>query len=318
MQGVYRMDWLSRRVVLLAGGVGGAKLAVGLAQHLSPENYTIIGNTGDDFIHLGLTICPDLDTLLYTLAGVANPQTGWGLQDETWRAMAALKQIGGPDWFNLGDRDLATHLARTHWLGQGRTLTEVMADLARGLGVAARLLPMSDAPAPTVVETDQGILPFQEWFVRERWQPRVQRVILPDSARATRAVVQAMEAADVVIIAPSNPFVSIDPILNAYPIRPILSDIPEHVIAVSPIIAGQAVKGPTAKMMQEWGMAVSARGVAEYYGDIINAFVYDSRDPETLAGLPTLRTDTLMHTAADRFRLAGEILAFAADLMAEV
>lgn len=310
-------DFSSLRVVLLAGGVGGAKLATGLAQHLPPTQYTIIGNTGDDFVHLGLTICPDLDTLLYTLAGQANPDTGWGRKDETWQAMSVVRELGGPAWFNLGDRDLGLHLTRTHRLRQGQTLTTVTDELARALGVTARLLPMSDAPAPTWVETDQGVLPFQAWFVRERWQPRVRRVILPDAARATHAAIQALEAADVVIIAPSNPYVSIDPILNAYPIRPILADVANLVIAVSPIIAGEAVKGPSAKMMREWGLPVTAGTVAAHYGDLLDAFVYDSRDGEKPTQLPTLCTDTLMHTAADRARLAAEILAFAAHLTAE-
>lgn len=310
-------DYSSLRVVLLAGGVGGAKLAAGLAQHLHPDHYTIIGNTGDDFAHLGLTICPDLDTLLYTLAGQANPDTGWGRQDETWQAMTVVRELGGPAWFNLGDRDLGLHLTRTHWLSQGWTLTSVMTGLVRGLGVTARLLPMSDAPAPTWMETDQGRLPFQEWFVRQRWQPRVHHVSLPETTQTTHAAVQALEAADVVIIAPSNPYVSIDPILNAYPIRPILTDVANLVIAVSPIIAGEAVKGPTAKMMREWGLPVTAGTVAAHYSDLLSGFVYDSRDDETLPHLPTLRTDTLMHTAADRARLAGEVLAFAVRLAAE-
>jgi LPPG:FO 2-phospho-L-lactate transferase len=306
------------RVVCLAGGVGGAKLADGLARVLPPENLTVIVNTGDDFRHLGLTICPDLDTVTYTLAGVANAETGWGRAGESWRAIEEAGRLGGPDWFLLGDLDLATHLTRAHWLEAGETLTAVTRRLCGGFAIAPAVLPMSDAPAPTLIETDMGeVLPFQVWFVRERWQPAVRRVVLPEDARATAAVIRALEAADLVVIAPSNPFVSIDPILNVYPIRALLEDVPRAVVAVSPIVAGRAVKGPAAKMMAELGLEASAAAVAAYYGHLIDGFVYDAQDAGMAAedGLALLCTDTLMTGAAERERLAREVLGFAGALL---
>jgi LPPG:FO 2-phospho-L-lactate transferase len=306
------------RVVCLAGGVGGAKLADGLARALPPENPTVIVNTGDDFRHLGLTICPDLDTVMYTLAGVSNDETGWGRAGESWRAMGEVGRLGGPDWFNLGDLDLATHLTRAHWLEAGETLTAVTRRLCAGFGIGPAVLPMSDDPAPTLIQTVTGeILPFQVWFVRERWQPSVRRVILPEDTRATAAVIRVLEAADVVVLAPSNPFVSIDPILNVYPIRALLEDVPRAVVAVSPIVAGQAVKGPAAKMMAEMGLEPSAAAVAAYYGHLIDGFVYDSRDVGMTAedGLALLCTDTMMTGPAERERLAREVMGFARELM---
>lgn len=310
-------DSSSPRVVCLAGGVGGAKLADGLARVLPPENLTVVVNTGDDFRHLGLTICPDLDTVMYTLGAVANAETGWGRAGESMRAMGEVGRLGGPDWFGLGDLDLGTHLTRAHWLDAGETLTAATRRLCGGFGIGPTVLPMSDDPAPTHIETGTGeILPFQVWFVRERWQPAVRRVALPEDIRASAAVVHALEAADLAIIAPSNPFVSIDPILNVYPIRAMLEDIPRTVIAVSPIVAGQAVKGPAAKMMAEMGLEASAAAVATYYGHLIDGFVYDCRDVGMAAedGLALLCADTIMHDPADRERLAREVLAFAVEL----
>ncbi len=311
-------DSSAPRVVCLAGGVGGAKLADGLARVLPPSNLTVIVNTGDDFRHLGLTICPDLDTVLYTLAGVANDETGWGRAGESWRAMSEVGRLKGPDWFSLGDLDLATHLARAHWLDAGETLTAVTTRLCEGLGIAPAVLPMSDQPAPTLIETDTGdILPFQVWFVRERWQPPVRRVILPEDVRASAAAVRALETADMVIIAPSNPFVSIDPILNVYPIRAMIEDVPRAVVAVSPIVAGRAIKGPAAKMMAEMGLEPSAAAVARAYGHLIDGFIYDCRDEGMAAedGLALLCADTMMTGAAERERLAREVLAFAGELL---
>jgi LPPG:FO 2-phospho-L-lactate transferase len=304
-------------VVCLAGGVGGAKLADGLARVLPPERLTVIVNTGDDFRHLGLSICPDLDTVMYTLAGVANAETGWGRAGESWRAIGEVDRLGGPDWFSLGDLDLATHLTRAHWLEAGETLTTVTRRLCAGFGVGPAVLPMSDAPAPTLIEADTGeVLPFQVWFVRERWQPAVRRVVLPEDARATSAVIRALEAADVVVIAPSNPFVSIDPILNVYPMRALLEDAPQAVVAVSPIVAGRAVKGPAAKMMAEMGLEASAAAVAAYFGHLIDGFVYDAQDAGLAVedGLALLCADTIMSSPADRERLAREVLSFARQL----
>ena len=306
------------RVVLLAGGVGGARLADGLARVLPPDRLTVVVNTGDDFRHLGLTICPDLDTVTYMLAGVNNDETGWGRAGESWRALDEVARLGGPAWFRLGDLDLATHLARSHWLDEGESLTAVTRRLCAGFGIAPAVLPMCDQPAPTLIVTDGGeVLPFQTWFVRERWQPVVRRVALPEDARATAAVIRVLEAADVVIIAPSNPFVSIAPILNVYPIRALIEDVPRAVVAVSPIIAGQALKGPAAKMMGELGLEASAAAVAGYYGHLIDGFVYDQQDAGMAAedGLALLCTDTVMSDAAGRERLAGEVLGFVNELI---
>lgn len=304
-------------IVCLAGGVGGAKLADGLAQLLPPDQLTIIVNTGDDFTHLGLTICPDLDTVMYTLGDVANRETGWGRAGETWRTIEEVKRLGGPDWFSLGDLDLATHLTRAHLLAEGQTLTAVTRHLCAQFGIAPAVLPMCDQPAPTRIVSGEDVLPFQDWFVRQRWQPPVTEVRLPEDARATPAVLAALERADVVLIAPSNPFVSVDPILNVYPIRAMLEDIPRAVVAVSPIIGGQAVKGPAAKMMPELGLEVSATAVAHYYGDLLDGFVYDTQDADTIEptdALATLCTATFMRTPADRRRFADEMLNFALDL----
>lgn len=306
----------NHKIVCLAGGVGGAKLADGLAQIVPPENLTIIVNTGDDFEHLGLMICPDLDTVMYTLGGAANTETGWGRAGESWRTMGAVGQLGGPDWFNLGDLDLATHLVRTQMLQEGESLTAVTRHLCRQFNIQPAILPMSDQPAPTFIETDEATLPFQVWFVKERWQPPVKQVILPEDVRATPAVLKAVEDADIVLIAPSNPFVSVRPVLNVYPIKAMLEDLPQAVIAVTPIIGGQAVKGPAAKMMQEMNLPVTARAVAEYYGDLIDGFVYDRQDAGTLDGLEMaqLGVDTWMHSPADRARLAQDVLNFAVQV----
>jgi LPPG:FO 2-phospho-L-lactate transferase len=297
--------------------VGGAKLADGLAHSLPSENLTIIVNTGDDFQHVGLTICPDLDTVMYTLAGVGNAATGWGRSDETWRAFTEITHLGGPDWFRLGDLDLGTHLTRTHMLTSGATLTTITRHLCRRLGVAVDVLPMSNQPAPTLIESDAGMLPFQTWFVKEQWQPPVRKIHLPEDVRATAPATLALEKADLVVIAPSNPFVSIDPILNVYPIRSMIMDLPRAVVAVSPIIGGRAVKGPAAKMMQEMGLPVTARAVADYYGELIDGFVYDQQDAGTLAGLEIahLCINTFMNSQEDRLHLAREVMAFALELI---
>jgi LPPG:FO 2-phospho-L-lactate transferase len=257
------------KVVALAGGVGGAKLAEGLAQILLPDQLTVIVNTGDDFRHLGLMVCPDLDTVMYTMAGEANPETGWGRAGESWRTIEEVDRLGGANWFRLGDLDLANHLTRTQLLDEGYSLTQVTAHLVERFGVQATVLPMSDQPAPTMIQTDEELLPFQTWFVAQQWQPAVREVCLPADVRAGVQVMFALENADIILIAPSNPFVSIDPILNVYPIREMVADLPKAVVAVSPIIAGQALKGPAAKIMAEMGMSPSAAVIAEYYGYVL-------------------------------------------------
>jgi LPPG:FO 2-phospho-L-lactate transferase len=304
-------------VVVLAGGVGGAKLADGLAQLLPPERLTVIVNTGDDFRHFGLLICPDLDTVMYTMAGQANPQTGWGRAGESWRTIEEVARLGGADWFKLGDLDLATHLTRSQRLSEGHSLTQVTAELCARFGIEAAVLPMADAPAPTLIRCDEGVLPFQTWFVARQWQPAVQEIILPEDVRAGGKVMFALEKADLVLIAPSNPYVSIDPILNVYPIREMIADLPELVVAVSPIIAGQALKGPAAKMMGELGLVASAAAVAEHYGELIDLFVYDRQDDDLVISrdLELLQLDTIMPDQAGRRRLASEILGHISELV---
>lgn len=305
------------KVTVLAGGVGGAKLADGVARHVPAENLTIIVNTGDDFQHLGLTVCPDLDTVMYTLAGAANSETGWGRSGESWRTMDEMNRLGGPAWFALGDLDLATHLIRSHRLSAGHTLTEVTGHLCQRFGIDVELLPMSDQPTPTTIISDQGELAFQTWFVERRWQPAVRRIVLPEDVRATPQVTAALAKTHILIIAPSNPFVSIDPILNTYPIREMVNDLPDIVVAVSPIIAGKAVNGPAAKMMDELGLPVTSAAVADYYGPLLDVFVHDEIDDKApMPGdLLSLQTDTLMHDQTNRGRLAGEILAICTELL---
>jgi LPPG:FO 2-phospho-L-lactate transferase len=303
-------------IVALAGGVGGAKLAHGLAQISAPGQLTIIVNTGDDFEHLGLAISPDLDTVMYTLAGLANPITGWGQRDESWKFLTALEKLGGETWFRLGDRDLATHIVRTRLLWAGQRLTDVTASLCHALGVAPRVLPMTDDLLQTVVQTDEGELEFQKYFVYRRCEPRVKGFYFDGLAAAfpSPEVENALAAADVIIFCPSNPFVSLDPILSLRGVR-------EQVIrcgayAVSPIVGGQALKGPAAKMLRELGHDVSALGVACHYHGLLRGFVLDTVDavlaPQIEAlGLRALVTETIMHTERDRARLAQAVLDFA-------
>ncbi len=282
----------------------------GFAQLLPSNRLTVIVNTGDDFVHCGLTICPDIDTVIYTLAGIENPETGWGRVGDTWNTLAALGQLAGPDWFRLGDLDLATHLARTQMLNDGLTLTRATQVLSDQLGIKHRILPMSDEPAPTLIDSNEGLLAFQEWFVARGWQPAVKKVVLPQDVKTSAQAAAALEAADVVVIAPSNPFVSIDPILNVYPIREMIADIPQLVVAVSPIVGGKAVKGPAAKMMAELGMKSSPATIAGYYADLVDLFVYDHQDTEpiNIEGLNCYQTDTLMAGREGRRRLALEVL----------
>ncbi|MEW6093341.1 MAG: 2-phospho-L-lactate transferase [Chloroflexota bacterium] len=304
------------RNVALAGGVGGAKLADGLAQLLPPEDLTIVVNTGDDYEHFGLYICPDLDTVCYTLAGLANPDTGWGRAGETWQAMENLKHLGAPDWFHLGDRDLATHLERTRRLREGQSLTQITRDFCKAWGVKHTVLPMSDDPLRTIVDTVEfGELPFQEYFVKHRCAPKVKgfRFAGIESARPTPEVRQVLEETEAVVICPSNPWVSIDPILAilGHP-----SPVSRHTaVAVSPIIGGKTVKGPAAKMFAELGIEPSALAVAEHYKNLLAGFVIDTIDADLaenlrLANLPTCITNTLMQSRSDRRRLAKDVLDF--------
>jgi LPPG:FO 2-phospho-L-lactate transferase len=308
------------RVVALSGGIGGAKLALGLYRTLPPDSLTVVCNTGDDFEHLGLAISPDLDTVLYTLAGIANPETGWGRAGETWSFMAALAELGGETWFRLGDLDLATHVERTRRLAAGETLSAVSADFASRLGVRAQIVPMSDQPVRTLVETPAGVLPFQRYFVEQRCAPEVRGFEFRGAgeARPSPALAAALagEALEAVVICPSNPFISIDPILAVPGLREALADCPAPVVAVSPIIGGRAVKGPTAKMMAELGLDASARAVAAHYRGLLDGFVLDAADAAEAEaiGVPCRVTRTLMTSADDKRALARDVLAFASSL----
>ncbi len=305
-----------KQVVALAGGVGGAKMAWGLAQNLNADELSIIGNVGDDFEHLGLHISPDLDTVMYTLAGIVNPDTGWGVNDETWSMMRMLNRYAAPTWFQLGDQDTATHLLRTHWLRQGFPLTWVTGELSKLLGVRHRLLPACDDPFQTVIHSSEGVLSFQEWFVARRWQPVVQQIEFKgiESARATTDVVNALRDADVVILCPSNPYVSLDPILALPAVRRILAASTAFRVAVSPIVGGRAIKGPAAKMMHEMGLEPSPLTVAHHFKDVLDAFVLDEVDAEWReqisqeTGLIAHVTNTVMQTLDDRRQLAAEVL----------
>ena len=307
------------RVVALAGGVGGAKLAFGLAKVLPPGRLTVVVNTGDDFTLYGLAISPDLDTVMYSLAGIADPQVGWGVRGDTRQMLDMMARYGERPWFQLGDRDLATHLLRTGWLSAGYTLTAVTRRLCEGLGVAQIILPMTDATVRTMVETvEYGILEFQEYFVRHRWQPVVKAIEYRGAERAELSleVQTALERADAVVICPSNPLLSIAPLLA---IPGMVEAVSEKLcLAVSPIIAGAAVKGPAAKLMAELGWSVSAQAVANYYGRLLAGFVFDRRDASRLSAADfncrVLVTDTLMTTDHDKTRLAQEILSWVEEL----
>ncbi len=306
------------KIVALAGGVGGAKLADGLAQCLAPEDLTVIVNTGDDFEHLGLYVCPDLDTVCYTLAGLANPETGWGRAGDAFQALEAVGVLGGETWFGIGDRDLATHLERTRRLRIGQPLNQVMRDFCRAWGVTQAILPMSDQPVRTMVETrDLGELPFQEYFVRRRCEPRVRgfRFVGMEAAQPAPGAREALAQADLIVICPSNPWVSVDPILGVLGLRT-ASPGRAPVVAVSPIIGGQAVKGPAAKMFSELGIQPSALAVAAHYEGLLAGFVLDSLDADLVgrAGLPALATETVMKTPQDRRQLAETVLDWAAKL----
>ena len=301
------------KIVALAGGVGGAKLAHGLAQILPPEDLTIIVNTGDDFEHLGLTICPDLDTVCYTLAGLANPETGWGRKDETWNVISNIERLGGSNWFRLGDQDIATHLERTRRLKEGKSLSHVTKEFCEAWGIQQTILPMSDSPVRTIVDTDEGELAFQEYFVHRHCEPRVKgfRFDGVEAAQPTPGAREAIESAQAVVICPSNPWVSIDPILR------VLKKINKPVVAVSPIIGGKTVKGPAAKMYAELGIEPSALAVAEHYHNLLTGFVLDSQDrqlSDKFKKSKILVTDTLMNSSADRARLAMDVLQFIGSL----
>jgi len=299
------------KLVALAGGVGGAKFAHGLAQSIPPRDLTVIVNTVDDFEHYGLHICPDLDTVCYTLAGIANPETGWGRVDETWNVIDQASKLGGPAWFRLGDQDLGTHLERTRRLEAGQSLSHVTNDFCEAWGIKQNVLPMSDQPVRTIVQTDEGDLAFQEYFVHRRCEPHVRgfRFEGADMAKPAPGVSEAIQSADAVIVCPSNPWVSIDPILR------IVKRIEQPVVAISPIIGGQTVKGPAAKMYRELGIEPSALAVARHYGELATGFVLDHIDRQLEGEIRSLSmrtfvTNTLMNSHDDRKRLAMDVLDF--------
>lgn len=312
------------KCLALSGGVGGAKLALGLARALSPEQLTVLVNTGDDFLHLGLNICPDLDTVMYTLSGRGNREAGWGLEGETWNFLDALKALGEESWFQLGDRDLATHVMRTRLLEEGHSLTEVTRELCRRFSVPQDVLPMSDRRVATMVHLKEGgVLPFQQYFVRDRCEPAVSGFHFDGIEEATPPAPLFELLADpqlhAIVICPSNPFVSIDPILEVPGLRQALMTCSAPVVAVTPIVGGQAIKGPTAKMMKELGMPTTPQAVAGHYGELLDGFVVDNLDGDAAAeveglGIPTTVTDTVMVTLDDRVRLARNTLEFASRL----
>ena len=304
------------KVVVLAGGVGGAKLADGLARLLSPDDFSVIVNTGDDFEYLTLHISPDLDTVCYTLADIANPITGWGLRDESWVTIDTVGALGGPDWFRLGDKDLATHLFRSLLLTEGRRLSEITQILCQQWGIDHAIYPMSDDPVRTVVHTADGeSLGFQEYFVHQSFQPEVKsfEFVGAEQSKPVSDAIRAIENSDLVIFAPSNPWVSIDPILAVPCYKEIISQ--KIVIAVSPFIGGKAIKGPAAKICKELNQQPSANAVAEHYRDILTGLVFDHVDKDELEKIERCRiiplvTDILMRDNHNRVHLAEEVLRF--------
>jgi LPPG:FO 2-phospho-L-lactate transferase len=310
-------------VVVLSGGIGGAKLALGLSRIVEPDDLIVVANVGDDFEHLGLHISPDADTLMYTLAGLGNTKLGWGRQDETWSFMETLASLGGQDWFRLGDRDLAVHVERTRRLREGEPLSAITADFCRRLGVGPLVLPATDNRFRTRLRTDEGWLDFQDYFVRLRCRPGVRELAFAgaEDARPHPVLLAALtdERLRAVVICPSNPFISVEPILAVPGIRQAISACPAPVVAVSPIIGGRAVKGPTAKMMTELGTTPSAAAVAARYGDLIDGYVMDVRDAEEAAHVAARVTlaPTLMTDLAEREQLARVVLE-AADGLASL
>ena len=310
-------------IVALAGGVGGARLAVGLAAVLPPSRLTVVVNTGDDFEHHGLAISPDLDTVMYTLAGIANPATGWGRIDESWNFMSALAELGGETWFRLGDRDLAAHVLRTEWLRQGVPLSEITMRLVQRLGIRHPVIPMSESPVRTRVRTaDGGNLAFQDYFVRSQCKPRVRGFgfIGSRNARVPSELRRLMRGqVEAVVICPSNPYVSIAPILSIREISRWLRRRRFPIVAVSPIVGGAAIKGPAAKMMRELGVDATALGVARHYGRLVDGWVIDQADEKLQPaiereGASVLVTGTVMKNRAGSIALAKRVVTFARTL----
>lgn len=308
-------------IVALAGGVGGARLANGLAAIVPPGELLVAVNTGDDFEHLGLTICPDIDTVTYTLAGLNDDQRGWGVKDESWSFMETIKALGGPDWFALGDRDLAKHVLRSDRLRRGDTLAAITSDIAATCGIRQKIVPMSDDPVRTFVMTDEGELPFQDYFVRRRCEPVFQaiRYAGAEAARPSLDLIAALAdpALRAVVICPSNPVLSIGPMLAMPGIADALLRTSAPRIAISPFIGGEAVKGPAAKIMREMGLLPGAAALVQHYAGLVDAILCDEADPHTgmtIGTISIIAADTLMRDNAGQQRLARETLALAATL----
>jgi LPPG:FO 2-phospho-L-lactate transferase len=311
------------RVIAVSGGIGGAKLVVGLARLLPPDRLLVVANTGDDFEHLGLTICPDTDTLLYAGAALDNPETGWGRRDETWTFMRVLDELGGPTWFRLGDGDLALHVARSQRLRAGEPLSAIIDDFRRRLGIGHRILPMSDQPVRTWVETDEGRLAFQDYFVRRRCEPAVSGLdfVGSSSARAAPGLIEALDGPGLqaVVICPSNPLISVAPILAVPELRAALERAPAPIVAVSPLVGGRALKGPAAKMMAELKLGNDAVAIASFYAGLLDGLVIDQADADQKdaieeTGVAVLVVPTVMRDLDDRVALAGAVLEFASRL----
>ena len=309
-------------IIALSGGVGGAKLVLGLAHSVPAERLIVVTNTGDDFDHFGLRICPDTDTVIYTLANLADRERGWGRSGETWSFMTALKELGGADWFNLGDLDLALHVVRTDRLRSGENLSRVIEEISRSLGIEATILPMSDQPVATMVETPDGRMAFQHYFVRERCVPRVTGFTFAgvDRAQPNPALLSALETSPAaIIVAPSNPYVSVDPILAVPGLSDTLRQSGAPIVAISPIVGGKAIKGPAAKMMRELGKSVSVVEIARHYLGFIDGLVIDEKDAEHAPAIEALGikvevAPTVMRGLTDRVELAKRAVGFASRL----
>ena len=305
--------------IALCGGVGGAKLALGLDHVLRPEQLNIVVNTADDFQHLGFYISPDIDTLLYTLSDLNNKEQGWGREDESWNFMAACETLGIESWFQLGDRDLATHVFRTQGYKQGLTLSEITKKISQQLQIKSTIIPMSDDPVSTVVNTDIGKLSFQEYFVKHSCSPRVSKIEFKDIDKAKASVefdtLLNEENLKGIIICPSNPFLSIEPILSLHSIRQRLKDCSAPVIVISPIVNGQAMKGPTVKIMQEFNVACDVITIAKFYADIADGMIIDTKDAEYIKdietiGIKTHTSNIIMNSLQDKTELAKEVVEF--------
>jgi len=304
------------KVTALAGGVGGARLASGLARLLTPDDFAVVVNTGDDFIYSGLLVCPDLDTVTYTLAGINDPSNGWGIKNDTRQVLNALEQIGHPIWFSLGDRDIATHIERTRLIALGYSLTETTEFISKKLNVENAILPMTDSVVRTMIETEEyGVIAFQEYFVRHHFQPVVKKIFFDgfENAILSDELQSKIVSSDLIVMCPSNPFVSIDPILSIPCIRDLLKE--KVLIAVSPLIGGKTVKGPAGKMMIEMGFTPSSLNIAKHYGDLLSGIVIDHLDHDDAelirrCGIIPLETEILMPNNATQTRLAKEVLEF--------